>query len=81
MAHFIGSVHGARGPETRLGTRKSGINVCANGLDSGVEAVGKNEPGGDTFAIYATGGSNSPGAKRMLGVVAVVDGRLVFRDK
>ena len=60
MAHFRVIAQGNRGSVSRLGSKKSGLSVQANGWDLGVEVSARfnKETGKDEFVIYKTGGSN-----------------------
>ena len=78
MAHFIGAVQGSRASATRLGTPNSGINTVARGWNVGVNVQGRKEDDGDVFTIYADSGSNGHTAGRYIGVVKLVDGKIVF---
>ena len=82
MAHFYGGVSGkARTTATRLGSKKSGLKVFANGWDSGVDVIDRHEgeTGVDEFAIFMTAGSNSSHSKAHLGTVRRNEsGELVF---
>jgi hypothetical protein len=59
MARFIGSVHGNRGPASRLGTDRSGIDSHTNGRNAGVRVAARVENNEDVFYVYQTGGSNN----------------------
>ena len=63
MAHFYGSMKGARGETTRTGTKNSGINAHVRGWDVGVsvslEQAKDHE--GALAAIGFTSGSNGSG--------------------
>lgn len=58
MAQFLGSVQGQRGEATRLGSKVSGLEVRANGWNSGVRVAARHTGDQDVFYIYATAGSN-----------------------
>ena len=58
MAQFMGTVQGAKGEASRLGTKKSGLHVTANAWRAGVTVVGDNDEDGDYFDIFVTSGSN-----------------------
>jgi hypothetical protein len=82
MAHFYGGVSGkARTTATRLGSKKSGLEVFANGWDSGVDVIARydGEAGVDEFAIFMTAGSNGSSSRVHLGTVRRNEsGKLVF---
>lgn len=78
MARFRGTLQGARGEASRLGTPKTGLTVTCNGWDAGVNIQATAGPGdADTFAIYMTGGSNG-GPSKLLGTVSLLDGVPTF---
>ncbi len=68
MAHFIGYLEGNRGPASRLGTAKSGIDARAQGWDIGGRVrVRVNADGEDEVDIYLTSGSSPSGRSKHLG--------------
>jgi hypothetical protein len=68
MAQFYGTVTGqAKTQGTRRGSKKSGLNVTANGWDFGVSIEMKHDQNGNDCAqIFLTGGSNG-GKSQWLG--------------
>ncbi len=58
MAQFKGTVKGQRGEASRLGGKKSGLEVTANGWNDGIRISVKHIDGKDMFTIYRTAGSN-----------------------
>ena len=78
MGHFIGRIQGARGETSRLGSRQSGISASIKGWHNGVNIYGGwSKESGDVFEIHATGGSTGGHRSKLIGVVRVVDGKLV----
>lgn len=73
MARFRGSVRGQRGTETRLGSEKSGLAVCADGWNFGVSVSLRVRDGEDVADIYLTGGSNGGASPKRLGTFTVKD--------
>lgn len=70
MARFIGKVTGARGGSvTRLGHASIGLDVSANGWESGIRIHARVVDGRDVFAIYITAGSNKARNEEYLGCV------------
>lgn len=61
MAHFYGTVQGSREVASRLGTKKSGVRVKAQGWDIGGLVIDhqSQENGKDTIAFYLTGGGHN----------------------
>lgn len=58
MAHFRGTVKGSRGVSSRLGSKKSGLVVTADGWDVGIRVEVWHGGGKDHVRVYRTGGSN-----------------------
>lgn len=60
MAQFRATIEGSRGMASRLGTKKSGLDVRINGWNDGlrVTAYFDEETGKDVFEVFRTGGSN-----------------------
>ena len=75
MAQFRGTIQGGRGTASRLGTKKSGLEIECNGWNSGVSvhAVHNLDTGKDEFEIFATGGSGHNQGQGYLG--KVVEGK------
>ena len=68
MAHFIGGVEGNRGPASRLGSAKSGIEAYARGWDIGaLIRCWVDENGRDIVSISLTSGSNGRELSKCLG--------------
>ena len=69
MEHFWGSIQGSRGKVTRLGTKRSGLTVEAQGWDIGarVEVEHDNQVEADAVAVWITRGSNDNGEPVFLG--------------
>jgi len=61
MARFYGSIQGARGVETRVGTPQSGMSAHIRGWNTGVNIVLAVDArtGKDQITLYRTGGSNT----------------------
>jgi len=58
MSRFRGTVQGGQGEASRLGTKKSGLQVNCNGWHGGVMVCADvNDKDEDVFYIYATAGS------------------------
>lgn len=57
MARFRGTVQGARGEASRLGTVKTGLTVAANGWDIGGEVGARVCAAGDAIEFTLTAGS------------------------
>lgn len=60
MAQFRGTIQGCRGAASRLGGKKSGLQVSANGWNIGidVELYYDHETNKDIAVVSLTGGSN-----------------------
>ena len=60
MANFIAKIQGQRGTASRLGSKKSGLSVTANGWHLGisVNAFHNANTERDVFNVYINGGSN-----------------------
>lgn len=71
MAHFIGYVQGDRGPVSRLGSKKNGLNVKAHGHDFGVNVMLKydEESDSDQGFVYATAGSGGHGRFDLIAIL------------
>lgn len=71
MSRFYASIHGSRGPATRIGTGKSGIEGHVRGWRVGVLVEGrvKRDTGEDCFDIYMTSGSGGQHPSTLLGSV------------
>lgn len=67
MAHFRATIQGARGEASRLGHQE--ITASVNGWDAGVNVYGTKGKAGDVFTVYATGGSNGNGTRKLIAVV------------
>jgi hypothetical protein len=63
---------GARGVASRLGSKKSGLNVSINGWDQGIHVTASHDNGVDVFSVYSTGGSNH--GKPSVLIARIVDG-------
>jgi hypothetical protein len=59
MAQFYGGVHGQAGEATRLGSKRSGLNVFANGWNVGAKVSIEHEDGRDVVRVYRTKGSGA----------------------
>lgn len=73
MAHFYGSLQGARGEATRLGHKE--IRSHTRGWNVGIKIVGKINAtsGEDEFHVYLTSGSNNHKLSKYLGVFTAKD--------
>lgn len=82
MSRFYVSTENSRGnPVTAAGASR-GQSAHIRGWDVGVEVdahPGYDDPELDVFHVWATGGSNDPGARSLLGSVYLQDGTPVFR--
>lgn len=69
MAHFYGGVQGNRGEATRIGDRKSGLSVFANGYNIGasIDLVYDWETGEDMVFLRVTGGSSGTQLTKIIG--------------
>ena len=68
MAHFIGGIAENRGPASRLGSAKSGIDAYAQGWHIGAKIrVYVNSEGEDIVSVSLTTGSNGYGSDKCLG--------------
>lgn len=70
MAQFRATIQGQRGEASRLGSKKSGLTVKANGWESGVTVYARvDADGNDVFGVWQTCGSNRGGGSppRLLG--------------
>lgn len=75
MARFRGTVLGMKGEASRLGSKENGLNVVANGWESGIHVEAYvNDEGQDCFNVFLTKGSGGYGSKL---IATVVDGKLV----
>lgn len=66
MAQFRGTIKGQRGEASRLGNKKTGLRVTANGWDTGVTVMLTHVDGRDEVAVWRTGGSNGRGRDTLL---------------
>lgn len=68
MAQFRGTIEGQRGPASRLGSKKSGLSVTANGWSIGatVRLVHNDERGEDEIDVCLTSGSHAHHAPRCI---------------
>jgi hypothetical protein len=68
MARFYGSINGSsKSTATKIGTTNSGISAHIRGWDIGVRVEGRaDDKDRDTFIVYVTRGSNSPGSGQPL---------------
>ena len=71
MAHFRGTLQGGRGVASRLGTKKSGLYLTANGWNIGVKVLVNHVNGVDVIDVYRTGGSNNSDALELLASIHV----------
>jgi len=80
MSRFYGSLEGrAKTIATRQGTPQSGIRSHTRGWDAGVEVIGRvDEKGKDVFEVYATGGSNRPSHRLLIGKVVEYNGGFYY---
>lgn len=68
MARFRGTLQGARGQASRLGTVKTGLSVSANGWHIGIRAsAGVLANDSDAIDIYVTSGSTGDVQERYIG--------------
>ena len=69
MAHFRGTIEGNRGDTSRLGTKKTGLIVTANGWKAGVQVEVRHdkEKNSDVFEIYKTTGGDCAIVKELIG--------------
>jgi len=67
MAQFYASIQGNRGEATRMGTKSSGIKGHIRGYHVGIQVVGRDVDGEDTFDVYLTSGSNGERAGKHIG--------------
>lgn len=74
MAHFRATIQGSRGSASRLGTKKTGLEVRANSWDSGARVVVTHENQGgldvDVFRVYRTLGSSPAACSSNEGLIA-----------
>ena len=59
MAQFRGTIKGNRGGTSRLGSKSSGLQVRADGWQSGVKVEAHHNGTRDIFRVFSTGGSFS----------------------
>ena len=73
MAHFRGTIEGNQGDTSRLGTKKSGLVVGANGWHAGVKVEVRHdkEKNIDVFDIYKTTGGECPMIQNIIGSFTV----------
>ena len=70
MAQFRGVLQGNRGEASRLGHKSTGLVAIVNGWKGGVRVVAQwDEEAGDTFDVYATGGSENHYGAGYIGTV------------
>lgn len=81
MSRFYASIQGSRGPATRQGTPKSGIEGHIRGWNAGVKVYGDTGADGeeDRFHVYITGGSNGHTGKRLALEVVRENGHTLWR--
>lgn len=74
MAHFYGSMQGARGKTTRCGNKGSGIMAHVRGWDFGVMIQCDYHPvKGDVVTIRLTSGSNGHSGDLSIGPLCAAD--------
>ena len=67
MARFRGTVQGARGEASRLGTAATGVTSTADGWHIGGEVeISDDDRGGDVVDFTLSGGSNARNSPRMV---------------
>ena len=66
MAQFMATIAGNRGPASRLGSKKSGLDVTANGWGCGIRVRAHHVDNKDVFDISVTGGSNGGRSDKLL---------------
>lgn len=71
MARFRGTLKGARGEASRLGSESSGLCLTANGWNVGVSVSAYVHEGSDRISLYLTGGSHDRSARRHLCTVGL----------
>ena len=69
MARFMADVQGTRGPVSRLGDARNGIESHTRGWEVGVRVIGRVVDGEDEFEVWATSGSSGAAAGKLIGVV------------
>jgi len=63
MARFRGTIQGSRGEASRLGDKKSGLRVDANGWHVGGQIIMDAKGDTDYVTFYVTSGSNGRQSK------------------
>jgi hypothetical protein len=53
MARFYGTIQGARGPTSRLGSPRSGLSVTAQSYSGDIQVHFRDEDGEDSVSVYA----------------------------
>lgn len=66
MAQFRATIRGNRGEASRLGTKKSGLFVTANGWTAGIQVIAEHRNGHDEFTVSLTRGSSYRGGSKVL---------------
>ena len=79
MAHFIGYVQGARGMESRTGTRNSGMSARAQGWNIGGAVRCFERDGQDFVCFEVNHGSNGSGNTTTVAVYRVGDNGALVR--
>ncbi len=70
MSRFYAEIQGNRGEATRGGSRS--IRGHIRGWNVGVEVVGTPDSDGvDEFVVYATGGSNDCGSRKVVATITL----------
>lgn len=67
MAQYRDTLSGQRGQASRLGSKKSGLDVTCNGWRKGIRVVARYVNGEDQFTVFVTGGSNGHTPEREIG--------------
>ncbi len=70
MAQFYGTIKGqSKKICTRLGSKKSGMEINLNGWNIGVKVRIWSDEQGDHFTILETGGSHNPSQQRLIATI------------
>jgi len=71
MAQFRGVIKGQKGEASRLGNKKTGMEVIVNGWNIGIKVLAQfdEKTGQDQFLVLKTGGSNNSMATEQIAFV------------
>jgi len=75
LGHFRAIIQGQRGPVSRLGSKKSGVQASVNGWNVGVDvsAYYDEKKQCDVIVVELTGGSNARFSRKEIGRFTIED--------